>query len=271
MCTWRALAVVVLVPLALGLWSISAFATTAHEPTGEEVIQKFIEVTGGKDAYTKLKSRVSTGTIAMAQQGMSGTMTIYQQAPNLTRVVGNVGAVTFDRGFDGQVAFEVNSMTGTRIIEGDERDLMQQQSLSSPLIDLSKYFTDIENVGAEQIDGHDAWKVELTMKNGEKLQEWFDSESGLLVQMLMNMDSPMGKLEITINPSDWKTVDGVKVPLKMKQLIQPIGIEQTIEFTKVQNNLDIPADKFELPEDVKSFLKETGATQPSTQPAGDRK
>ena len=35
------------------------------------------------------------------------------------------------------------------------------------------------------------------MKNGQKLTQWFDTETGLLTRMQMTMDSPMGKLEIT--------------------------------------------------------------------------
>ena len=97
--------------------------------------------------------------------------------------------------------------------------------------------------------------------------EWFDVESGLLARMHMDIDSPMGKLELTIGMSDWRDVGGVKVPFKSTQLIEPIGIEQTIQFTKIESNVDIPAEKFELPEEVQDLIKES----PATQPAGERK
>ena len=244
-----------------------AVATTCNEPTGEEVIQRFVDVTGGKEAYEKQKTRVSTGTISITGQNVSGAMTIYQKAPNLTRVTGSVAGVTFDRGFDGKTAFEVHSMFGARLVEGDERELMQQQALSNPLANLGTSFTSVENVGPEPLDDHDAYRVELTMKSGEKLVEWFDVESGLLSRMHMPIDSPMGKLELTIGMSDWRDVGGVKVPFKTTQQIEPIGIEQTIEFTKIESNVDIPAEKFELPEEVQDLIKEA----PTTQPVGDRK
>jgi outer membrane lipoprotein-sorting protein len=265
-------AVAMLAAWVLALIGVGASSNASNEPTGEEVLQRFIEVTGGKDAYAKLKSRSSTGTISMPQQNITGPITMLQKAPNLLRVTGSVANVTFDRGFDGTTAFEVHSMFGARIVEGDERQLMQLQSLSKFADDPSETYSSVENVGVEQIGDRDAYKIDLTMKNGPKLTQWFDTETGLLTRMQMPMDSPMGKLEIIINMSDWRDAGGVKGPFKMTQLIQPMGIEQTIEFTKIESNVDIPDEKFAPPEEVKEMLKEMNvAQQPATQPTGGRK
>jgi hypothetical protein len=264
----------VLALVSVGASSDASNASNAtNEPTGEEVIAKFIEVTGGKDAYARQKTRVMTGTISIVGQNVSGPMTITQKAPNLTRVTGSVANVTFDRGFDGKTAYEVHSMLGTRIIEGTERELMEQQSLATPLNNLGGFFSSIENAGVEQIDDRDAYKIELTTKGGQKLTQWYDVESGLMSRMLMTMEMPMGKLEITINNSDWKDVGGVKVPHKMTQQIQPMGIEQNIEFTKIEANVDVPDEKFAPPEEVKEMLKEMNSAQPpapATQPSGGK-
>ena len=253
--------------VTLSLICGAAVATTSNEPTGEEVIQKFVDVTGGNDAYAKLKTRVMTGTMKIAEQNMGGPITILQKAPNLTRVQGNVAGVTFDRGFDGKTAFEVHSMFGARLLEEDERELMDQQALASPLLNLASAYTSIENTGVEPVDDRDAYRVELTMKSGQKIVEWYDVESGLLTKMHMAVDSPMGKLELTISMSDWRDVGGVKVPFKHLHHIDPIGIDQTMEFTKIEANVDIPAEKFEPPEEVQDLLKEAATTQP----AGERK
>ena len=265
----RASTSALLVVTALSLICGGAVATNANEPTGEEVIQKFVDVTGGKDAYAKQTSRVMTGTMKIAEQNMGGTITIYQKAPNLTRVQGNVAGVTFDRGYDGKTAFEVHSMFGARLIEDDERELMEQQALASPLLSLASSYTSIENTGVEPVDERDAYRVELTMKSGQKIVQWYDVETGLLSKMHMAVDSPMGKLELTINMSDWRDVGGVKIPFKHTHHIDPIGIEQTMEFTKIEANVDIPAEKFELPEEVQDLLKD--AQPATTQPATERK
>jgi outer membrane lipoprotein-sorting protein len=266
----RSLAVV-LATLSLIHGDTGASATATQQPTGEQIIERFVEVTGGKEAYAKQESRVSTGTTTIVGHDLTGPITIYQKAPNLTRVTGRVGDVTFDRGFDGKTGFEVHSMFGARLIEGEERELMQLQSLASPLIDLAESYTRVENVGVEPIDDRDAYKVELTMKSGQKLIEWFDIETGLLAQMHMTIDSAMGPLELTIVTSDWRDCDGVQVPFKTTHLIQPIAIEQTIELTKVESNVDIPADKFELPEEIRDLLDDPDTAEPATRPTDQRR
>jgi hypothetical protein len=263
--------VVMLAMAAAALVSAGPAPTTAPDTTGPGIIRKFIEATGGADTYSKVKTRVTTGTIAMAPQGVGGDITIYQKAPDLIRVTGSVGGVTFDRGFDGHVAFDVNSMQGPRLLEGAEREFVEQQALASPLLNLDQNYQSIENLGVDQVDGRDAYKLELTTKSGQKFAEWYDSDSGLLVQMHMSLDSPMGKIEVLMNLTDWKEFGGFKLPTKMKQVIQPFGIEQNFEFTKFENNVEIPADKFELPEEVKDLVKATATTQPSTtQPSGGK-
>jgi hypothetical protein len=41
-----------------------------------------------------------------------------------------------------------------------------------------------------------------------------------------------------------------------------VGLEQVIEMDKVETNVDIPADKFDVPEDVKELARKQ-ATQPA--------
>jgi len=243
----------------------AAVASARAELTGRQIIEKFVEATGGNDAYAKLKTRSSTGTFAIPAQNMSGQITLLQKAPDQMQMTGQIAGITFARGFDGRVAYEVNSAIGARIIEGDERDLVRQQALMNPLAGIDELVTAIDNVGTEDLNGREAHKVEMTMTGGQQVTEWFDVESSLLSRLHMAIDSLAGPLEITIDFGDWREIDGVKLPFKLEQKIDPMGIEQTIQFTEIKNNPEIPAEKFALPQEVKDLLEDTGA--PATQPA----
>jgi len=250
----------------------AAVASARRELTGRQIIEKFVQATGGKEAYEKLKTRSSTGTFAIPAQNITGQITLLQEAPDRMNMSGQVAGVTFARGFDGRVAYEVNSAAGARIIEGDERDLVRQQAMMNPILGLDDFVTSIENVGVEQLDGREAHKIELTMTGGQMITEWFDAESALLTRLHMAIDSLVGPLEITIDFDDWREQDGIKIPFKMEQRIDPMGIEQTIEFTEIKSNVEIPAEKFALPEEVKDLLADAEpATQPATTPASAEK
>ena len=51
-------------------------------PTAETVINQYIEATGGKAAYEKLKNRVVTGTIEIPAANIKGNTKMMQALPN---------------------------------------------------------------------------------------------------------------------------------------------------------------------------------------------
>ena len=53
-------------------------------PKAETILDRYIEVTGGKAAYEKRKTEIATGTFEMAAMGVKGTITHYAASP--TRV-----------------------------------------------------------------------------------------------------------------------------------------------------------------------------------------
>jgi carboxyl-terminal processing protease len=61
-------------------------ARDPNTPSPEEIINHYIEAIGGEAALLKIKSRVSTGTVELPL-GLSGTVEIYEQAPNRSSVI----------------------------------------------------------------------------------------------------------------------------------------------------------------------------------------
>src|SRR5438876_6585225 len=54
-------------------------------PKADDIMEKYITATGGKEARLKIKNRVSKGTVELA--GIKGKITIYQAEPNLMYTV----------------------------------------------------------------------------------------------------------------------------------------------------------------------------------------
>src|ERR1039457_2351124 len=59
---------------ALLLLAAPAFAADDIKP--EAILDKYVEVTGGRAAYEKIKTEVATGTLEITSIGLSGTLTI---------------------------------------------------------------------------------------------------------------------------------------------------------------------------------------------------
>ena len=249
--------------------TVLAQATTApaaNLPAGKEVLEKYIEATGGRAAYEKVKSRVSHTTLEAPTMGIKGKVTIYQVAPDkgyIESVIEGVGKV--EQGTDGTIAWERSSMMGGRILQGAEKDaLMRTLNINSELHP-ETYYKSIQTVGTQDVGGKPAYKVELTTPAGTKETRFYDQQSGLLVRTESVQQSQMGEMKVAGTPGEYMTVDGIKMPKTVTQ--EMMGQKITLTIDKVEHNVDVPADKFAIPAEVKAQAEKRGSTTaPATQP-----
>src|SRR5262245_12071015 len=55
---------------------------TVDLPAAETILDAYVEATGGKKAYEKLKTRTAKGTFEIASLGVKGKIQTWQQAPD---------------------------------------------------------------------------------------------------------------------------------------------------------------------------------------------
>src|ERR1700719_3951998 len=91
-------------------------------PKAEELLDKFVEATGGKAAYEKVHNEKWTGTFEFVGKGVKGVITSYRSEPSktYTRVdLEGIGAI--EDGTDGETAWTLSAIQGPHIKQGDER------------------------------------------------------------------------------------------------------------------------------------------------------
>lgn len=239
--------------ITLGL--LCAAAVCAQDlPKGETILDKFVEVTGGKAAYAKVKSDVSTGEMTMGAMGLKGKLVAYSQAPDkrlMEITIEGIGKIS--EGSNGELAWSYSAMQGPRLKEGDEKAEALQQARHGGDAEWRELYTKAETVGMEQIDGKDAYKVTVTPKAGKPQTRWYDKSSGFLVKIAMTSKSPMGEISVESFPSDYRKEGELVVAHKI--LTKLAGQELGMTIDKVEHNVEIPKDKFEPPAEVKALIK----------------
>src|SRR5215211_1280342 len=55
---------------------------TVKLPTVKEVLDKFVQATGGRAAIEKIQTRTMKGTVELVPMGVKGTVEVYQSAPD---------------------------------------------------------------------------------------------------------------------------------------------------------------------------------------------
>ena len=94
----------------------------------------------------------------------------------------------------------------------------------------------------------------LTPRDGQPETRYYDKTSGLLVRTSMIMKTEMGEIPAESSVSDYRKVDGVLMPFLVKQKV--LGQEFTVTLQSVKNNVEIPKERFALPEDVKALAEQ---------------
>src|SRR5262245_25488192 len=95
----------------------AAHASAQTTPTVDEIVEKSIAAGGGRQAFAKVKTRSTAGTISMSTPGgdISGTIEVLNEAPNKTRSLVKLdlsamgaGLVVVDERFDGTSGYAMD-------------------------------------------------------------------------------------------------------------------------------------------------------------------
>jgi outer membrane lipoprotein-sorting protein len=247
--------------VSLALLFASALCAADDLPKGEAILDKYIEATGGKAAYAKLKSDIASGTMTFAAMGLTGKMVVYSQAPDKrTAEVTLEGIGKIVEGSNGEIAWSFNAMQGPRLKEGDEKAQTLAQAKYGADANWRDVYKSAETQGVETVDGKECYKVLLTPKTGKPQTRWYDKDTGLLVKMALTVESPMGAVTVETFPSDYRKEGEIMVPHKSVNKMASQEFSMTID--KVEQNVAIPAEKLEPPAEVKALMNK-GAAAPA--------
>ena len=114
-------------------------------------------------------------------------------------------------------------------------------------------FKTAETVGVEAVDGKDCYKVVVTPKEGSPQTRYYDKQSNLLVKVTRTVKSPMGELTAETMLTDYRKEGDIMMPHKMTSKVAGQEIKMTVD--SVQYNVEIPKDRFDLPEEIKALVQ----------------
>ena len=232
-----------------------AWAPIVSAQTVDEVIEKSVTAMGGRAAMEKIKTRSMTGTLALSTPAgdIPGTVEVQNAAPNKMRLVikadlsaFGAGQLLIDQRFDGTSGYMVNSMQGDQPIGSSQLENLKANSFPHPFLDYKARGVKATLTGKEKVGERDAFVVVLEPSTGPPIRQFIDAESFLPVRSMAKISTPQtGVLEQTADASDFREVDGVKVPFSLRLTSSMQSVSMT--FTKCENNVAIDDKLFSKP------------------------
>jgi outer membrane lipoprotein-sorting protein len=241
----------IVVSTALLLWAVPSLAQTA-----DEIIEKHIAATGGRAALSKLASRASSGTIVLTTPvgELKGTVEVYTKRPNKSRTLVKIdaaalggGQIINDQRFDGTSGYVIDSFNGNREITGDQLEAMKSAGFPTPLLSYKDTGATAVLGNKEKVGATEAYVIQLTPKTGPPVKVFIDAQSFMLVKTIITINVPQlgGPIEQAVEFSDFRDVDGIKIPYATKSS-NPIQTV-TATVTDVKHNVEIDDSSFSKP------------------------
>jgi hypothetical protein len=213
-------------------------------PSADDLIAKYVQALGGKDAIDKVSSRVIAGK--MTTMGHSFPIDIYAKAPDKRISIAHMDQGDIITAYNGQMGGWLgNPGRPARAMSAAESQGARLDADLHFATDLKDIFASFKVLPAEKVSEHEAWLVLGIREDVPPVRLYFDKESGLLLRLVRYVDTPLGRNPVQIDFADYRTVAGVKFPAHWT-IARPSG-RFTIQVEKVEDNVPVDDAKFLMP------------------------
>jgi zinc protease len=202
--------------------------------SAQSIIDSYIEAIGGEEKLKSVEDLKMEMTMNMEAQGMTLQIKSYRKAPNKAYTqISAQGNVFSTHIFDGQRG-KVKSPMGEQMPEGEALTQMKENAVMFPELTLDNEGVEMEVDGIETVDGKETYKIVVTKTSGNTSTFFYGVEDGLKYKEIMQ--SVQGPISVTY--SDYQTVQGIKFPGAIKQVVGPQTLDMDIKSIAVNEGVD---------------------------------
>jgi hypothetical protein len=233
------------------------FAAAAQ--TADELVQKNIEAKGGLEKIKALKSVRMTGTFD-GGGGFHARVGQENMRPNLVRETFSLQGMTGVQAYDGSTGWQIRPFGGRKdpqlMGEDDLRDLLIDADFDGPLVDYREKGNTVEYLGHDIVDGDDALRLKVTLRNGDIIYYYLDPDAFIEIRKEVQEFIRGQVRETVIDLGSYKPVAGVMFPFSVSSgpKNDPSN-RQTVTYDKIEVNVPMDASLFAVPASLKSESK----------------
>ncbi len=243
------------------LVAVCCFGAFSHSQTADELIAKNIQARGGMEKMQAIKNYRIT---AKFEGGGGFTASVGQenQRPNLVRETFTLQGMTAVQAYDGTTGWQIQPFGGKKdpelMGEDDVRDLLLDADFDGPLVDYKEKGNTVEYLGHDVVDGDDALRLKITLKNGDIIYDYLDPDTFIEIRKEIQQFIRGSVRDRVVGLGAYKPVAGVMYPFSMSQGPKNNPDAQTVTVQKMEVNVVIDPADFMLPPSLKTEEKKSG-------------
>ena len=229
-------------------------------PSVDEVLDKYSQALGGKDAFQKITSRVSKVELLRASvvnsgtpnayalaRGTKWTAELYQKAGDKFLMVISTPQGVVYQGYNGTTGW-TKTPAGQREINGQELARIKRQADMFAEFKIKSQFSSLLNDGRDRIKDRDVYVLRGTNLDNKTERLYFDIQSGLLLRRTVYTDTILGRDPEQTDYDDYREMDGVKLPMSIRiSYLDDSHLGTSRNYIEVKHNVQIDDAKFNIP------------------------
>lgn len=235
--------------LVTGLFALGAAAATPNLSV-DQIVARNVAARGGLDAWHAVKTLTFTGELDVGgKKNTELPFVLKMKRPYKSRLEIRFEDKTALQIFDGAQGWKYRPFLGREEVEpfspAETKEASSWAGLDGPLIDYQVKGTRVALEGSDMIEGSPAYKLKLTLKDGETRHLWVDAETFLERKIEGEPRRLDGKMHtVAIFFRDFRPENGLAVPHTFETVVD--GVRQTRKMTIERVAVNTPLDDMQF-------------------------
>jgi hypothetical protein len=218
--------------------------------TADDIIAKYIKTIGGMERIQAVQTLRRTGRFT-GGGGFEAVVVQENKRPNRVREEFSLQGMTGVTAYDGQTGWKIEPWQGKKdpeaLSEEELRDIVEESDFDGPLINYQQKGNRVEFVGMEQVEGTDAFKLKVTLANGDVRYYYMDTDYYVPIKIETKRMIRGAEQEFETSLGDYKAVDGWYLPYSFETGVRGSQDRSKITFQRMEANVSIDDGRFARP------------------------
>jgi outer membrane lipoprotein-sorting protein len=211
------------------------------------ILQRYQAALGGQEAIEHVVSYHGKGTFSTSVSTLTGSYEVWGKDPDKTlSIITFPQSIEIKKGYDGTTRW-VQTPTGA-VIDANQNEMAEVER-DADIYRVGKIRALYETMRMEpkaRLHGHDVYVIEGIPVRGPSDKLFFDEKDGLLLRWDMVRKNPKrGNVFVKVHLDDYREVDGVKVPFKIRFAFESFDL--TLTMDELKHNVAIDDSLFKKP------------------------
>lgn len=236
--------------ILLGMAGLALFAVTVSAQTAEEIVARYIKTVGGMEKIQAVKTLRRAGKFT-GGGGFEAAVIEENKRPNMVRQEFSLQGLTGVNAYDGKTGWKIEPWQGKKDPEplGEEemKQILEASDFDGPLVNYRQKGNKVEFVGMEPVEGTDAFKLKVTLANGDVRYYYMDTDYYVPIKIETRRMIRGAEREYETTLGDYKEVAGWYLPHSVESNMKGSPNKTEVTYEKIEANVPISDGRFGLP------------------------